>query len=774
MHIERGTNWHQEMSSPLIFLDSQIDEETPPRSSSPFKAVPGQGSHVKPSSARSRQAASKLRQSPYPSPKEQGPKITPQRRFRHDDSQIQFAAIDSSPIRLDELESQMLTDRQKEVRQRQILEATAMFPHVGLAPQPRDHLSNGPAPKLELSKNGMAGSPMGTGGDSPSSPIDGTTLDDVIGSSPTPRSRSGRSRRGSAPPGSPSLGSVVQINSSYDVHMDCGPKMPTKRQCDVSEKEEYAAVTGPKTPMRDDSDIVVGSQHLDPRTDPSEASTNQPSTPQRNPVSTQEPAGKVVDSPPVSDNEVFVDAQPEPAPLADDTAHRPASAVIHASASPSPVLTPLHPAIPGNTVQEPVSPTVHGETPDTFQNAAASVHASSTSEIIDSFHDAEPPSAPTEDDQIAAQLVRDLERASSQVAGEPGNRPCTASPRASNQKRKSAADDSEAVRKKAKTPPARKAQNIQIVVETRRSGTPPRAFAAAGPHDVSSPSPPAAKLRPKRCFEVQPQRTGSRKGTGRHAGSSSATPSVDREGSAETRVSVTDLKHASPDDPPRAGGRRRRSARLHRLAGAGPQAPAGLDTAGTGSDGLAAVRHPAPPPGDHRHRHATPPRHTGASGEEADAIMPSGSMNDTGSAGSDHEIPSGVTDSSAAVPAPFAHVQDSLPMERIRRAQRNQAQDDLSRPSPSSSPRLGSPGPVPGAVGRPEAGAAEDGLGARGILRSFQHLLDHLKRITVGLEDERELVSVLVDSVREVHEAGRRHGNANGNGNGNGNGNAAP
>jgi hypothetical protein len=47
-------------------------------------------------------------------------------------------------------------------------------------------------------------------------------------------------------------------------------------------------------------------------------------------------------------------------------------------------------------------------------------------------------------------------------------------------------------------------------------------------------------------------------------------------------------------------------------------------------------------------------------------------------------------------------------------------------------------------------------------------LLDHLKRITVGMEDERELVSVLVDSVREVHEAGRRHGNGNGNGNGNG------
>ncbi len=699
--------------------------------------------------------------------------MTPKRRFRHDDSQIQFAAIDSSPLQLDELESQMLTDRQKEVRQRQILEATTMFPNVGLAPQPRDHLSNGPPPKLELSKNGMASSPMGRGGDSPRSPIDGTTLDDVIGSSPTPRSRSGRSRRGSAPPGSPSLSPVVQISSSYDVHMACGPKTPTKRNCDASEKEAYAAVTGPKTPMWDDSDIAVGSPHLDQRTDLPEAPTNQPSTPQRNLVSTHEPAGKVVDSPPVSDNEVFVDAQPEPAPLVDDPVHRPASDVIHAWASPSPVSTPLNPASAGDTVQEPVTPTMHGETAETFQNAAASVHASGTSEIIDSFHDAEPPHAPTEDDQIAAQLVRDLERASSQVDGETGHLPCTASPRASNHKRKSAPDGSDAVRKKAKTPPARKGQTIQIVVETRRSGPAHRAFAAAGPHDVSSPSPHDAPLRPQRVpsgrFEVPPNRTGGRDGTGRPAGSSSATPSVQREGSAETRVSVPDSRHPSPDGPPRAGERRRRSARLNRLPSASQHAPEGLDP--MGSDGVAEGRHQAPPRGEHRHMNATAQRHTGARGEEGDATMPSRGMTDSGSEGSDHEIPHDVTgciDSGPAVPASFAHVQDSLPMARIRRAQRNQAPEDSSRPSPSSPPRLVSPGQVTGGTGTPEPGPAADALGARDILRGFTHLLDHLKRITVGMEDERELVSVLVDSVREVHEAGRRHGNGNGNGNGNG------
>jgi hypothetical protein len=148
---------------------------------------------------------------------------------------------------------------------------------------------------------------------------------------------------------------------------------------------------------------------------------------------------------------------------------------------------------------------------------------------------------------------------------------------------------------------------------------------------------------------------------------------------------------------------------------------------------------------------ATAQRHTGAGGEEGDAMVPSRSMTDPGSEGSDHEIPHDVTS--------FAHVQDSLPMARIRGAQRNHAPEDLSRPSPSSPPRLVSPGQVTGGTGTPEPAPAADALGARDILRGFTHLLDHLKRITVGIEDERELVSVLVDSVREVHEAGRRHGN---------------
>jgi hypothetical protein len=54
-------------------------------------------------------------------------------RLRHDDSQIQFQAIESSPIPDTVLESQLLTDRQKEVKARQLAEA-AMFPDLRSSP----------------------------------------------------------------------------------------------------------------------------------------------------------------------------------------------------------------------------------------------------------------------------------------------------------------------------------------------------------------------------------------------------------------------------------------------------------------------------------------------------------------------------------------------------------------------------------------------------------------------------------------------------------------
>ncbi|KAG9244064.1 Rap1-interacting factor 1 N terminal-domain-containing protein [Calycina marina] len=55
-------------------------------------------------------------------------------KLRHDDSRIQFETIESSPFPDSDAESQHLTERQKEVKERQQAEATAMFPDIRPTP----------------------------------------------------------------------------------------------------------------------------------------------------------------------------------------------------------------------------------------------------------------------------------------------------------------------------------------------------------------------------------------------------------------------------------------------------------------------------------------------------------------------------------------------------------------------------------------------------------------------------------------------------------------
>ncbi|KAE9367261.1 hypothetical protein N431DRAFT_385492 [Stipitochalara longipes BDJ] len=60
--------------------------------------------------------------------------VTP--RLRHDDSQVQFEAIESSPMADRVVDSQLLTEKQKEVKERQQAEA-AMFPDLLSSPLPK-------------------------------------------------------------------------------------------------------------------------------------------------------------------------------------------------------------------------------------------------------------------------------------------------------------------------------------------------------------------------------------------------------------------------------------------------------------------------------------------------------------------------------------------------------------------------------------------------------------------------------------------------------------
>lgn len=100
-------------------------------------------------------------------------------RLRHDDSQVQFAAIDPSPLANRQEESQVLTERQKEVRERQ-KENAALFSDIRSSPGPKSKTKAAVAPIREPSPQ-------------PSPPTrqaatpEPDNFDSFVSSTPTPR-----------------------------------------------------------------------------------------------------------------------------------------------------------------------------------------------------------------------------------------------------------------------------------------------------------------------------------------------------------------------------------------------------------------------------------------------------------------------------------------------------------------------------------------------------------------------------------------------------------
>ena len=107
-------------------------------------------------------------------------------RKKHEDSQLYFTAIDSSPMRIATLESQLLTDRQKEVRDRQRNDLATTFIDLRSSPTAsKSRRSESSPPTLPP----MLAEKAATVPSTPELPTHETMdIDEGIMSSPTPRS----------------------------------------------------------------------------------------------------------------------------------------------------------------------------------------------------------------------------------------------------------------------------------------------------------------------------------------------------------------------------------------------------------------------------------------------------------------------------------------------------------------------------------------------------------------------------------------------------------
>ncbi|KAI2782691.1 Rap1-interacting factor 1 N terminal-domain-containing protein [Daldinia loculata] len=262
-------------------------------------------------------------------PSKQGLTITPNKsrpksarrsatpKLRHDSSQIQFAPIESSPSR-DSMESQFLTDRQKEVRERQ-RENAVIFAHVRAstenpisneAEDSKQERDATPQRNQDL-EDYVTSTPTPRRGQAPMIDFDHEMTDDIPSSPPEPRRNllaemKPRTRSSSVFQDFPILSSPIsgspatkrQTAPADESHLEQGDAGNGE---DVSEavKEERPDQAAGSQPERISTSVENKSVQVNTR--------RRPTTPRKT------RSGKILDSSPKSDPEVFVDALTSPA-----------------------------------------------------------------------------------------------------------------------------------------------------------------------------------------------------------------------------------------------------------------------------------------------------------------------------------------------------------------------------------------------------------------------------------------------------------------------------
>lgn len=138
-------------------------------------SVPRSSASHHSASGSTKTATTRLAQESISSARKKPKGRPPKTKLRHEDSQMQFAAVESSPVPTAQ-ESQLLTDRQKEIRERQ-RETAAMFPALRSSPTDKTKKAQSTAQQpLAPSGSYRASTPENEGG-----------FDDCLASTPTPR-----------------------------------------------------------------------------------------------------------------------------------------------------------------------------------------------------------------------------------------------------------------------------------------------------------------------------------------------------------------------------------------------------------------------------------------------------------------------------------------------------------------------------------------------------------------------------------------------------------
>ncbi len=682
------------MLSPLHFVDSQDEEEmqlepvvSPARAPTSINSIQSIAQSIKsaPLGPDSRKtAASQI----SPTPSRRGVKTTPKARLRHDDSQIQFAAIESSPLQPELIESQSLTDRQKEVKERQGREAAAMFPEIRSSPRSTSRPPDYVLPKLLLKCTQDPASKSATNEDTSPSYLPDALMNEFLGSSPTPSSKRSSDRRSDndLPSSSPFVSPSFHINQLTDaslVNEDHAPVIANTREYayDHFADERIPSVEGYPS---NSQPISVVEDDLGPSNDQEDASNLK--TPQ---VAVGAYLG--------SDPHIHVDA----------------------------------PSVPS------------------LNNSSSTEHDDNQSnDIANSYQGERSSHFSVEHEQVDAQLFTEMERASQQSANK---EEIAQSSQGVSKKRKRPADSPKKDKKMRHTPAS---SDLQPAVEVPRTGETVADCVMVVVRE-SDRSRPVLPQQIKRELSASPsvltsgqaiEETPMMRETAvdhpmnteviqsSRQGQDTPSPMTAKKAIGRPRGSRnSQVKREEAEDEQARALRKgtRVSKRLSESATSSPHmSPAGSQESTQGGQWLALGKTP-------RRGMFQWLRRSSAESEDFGTPKPTSFTNEQNAEGISER--SKVQDSQRNDLSP-----GDDPEKQI--ASHNEDHELVSNQHD------GEPQPENSGCVETEREPAN----AQGILQGFRNMLDSIKRVTFGPEEERAAVGMLFECVKEVHEAGRR------------------
>lgn len=706
-------------------------------------------------------------------------KTTPTARLRHNDSQVQFAAVESSsPLAPYADDSQLLTERQKEVKERQRREAAAIFPDIGSSPMSRSRTRDKRSPpKLVLSGSQRSHANLDADDSSPVLPSDDVLMKDVLGSSPTPRSN----RRvtldlGSdfEPPSSPPTAPAVVAA----VEQLAPPLIPSRIMQDqlksVNPEENNPGAEPENEDVRLPRGEPVSVQHFEEVTVGKQPETVIHNTNPKLEGKTSNEDDRIrSDTLPCSGTDMFVDAPSEPVGETPATESSAKSCLVEpASFSSNPPLTSYAHEEPGSfkTVQQVATPMASSDAPTKAQGHAPPSTEATISSIMDSFNDESTSFYSNDDEQIAAQLVNDLERASQQASPQKDQRSGASSQFRRGRKRKM---ESGSLRRNSKK--AKAAQGIEVVVETRQPGDNNDCVIVDNRRAVSNLSPWSPEIKQERSqspsediaavtkavnVKTTPVRR-TRSSTGGAPTTENLLPRSRRRKAGAHSVKTEDDGDAGDIVAPPL--RKRRSARLSQ---------ASMDSARSQDISSAENYKDCAEVSDHK----LSAEHNSSDGtSQGRSESPRRSKSQTNSLNPEHNGNHHAHEHEGAPPPVATLVNEALPRAFRQRPRPLKPQEaefpqaagsagnsldegehDPKRQARDTARHLKEPDAVMQQDEDPEAPHAARSSAQR-LLASLRQWIGDIQRAVLEPEEEREVVSLMFESIHEVHEAGRRN-----------------